>query len=299
MDQLILFCKSYRDDVLRVKRLLDSIIKFNDDYIPFYLCIPKNDLPIFQELIDWNTLRSNYHGKINIIFDESVVEAMHQGNLETYYSTKGYISQQIIKAQVWHLLKCENYLSLDSDSYFTKSFHLHNFIHESGYPYTVMHDGNELISLSEKLGHLKVKELFIRDSELMKQEFKRLGSDYDFGPAPLIWSSKVWADFEEYLKSSSETIWQAFTRIPSEIRWYGESLLKYQPIPIYPIKPIFICYHYEWQALHYKNHPNQIDSSEHIIGEVIQSYWDESLRPKFAQKPLLSRLWKKLKSQIR
>jgi len=295
MDPLILFCKSFRDDVLRVKRLLDSVIRLNEDYIPFYLCIPKNDLSLFQELIDFDALRSNYRGKIEIILDEDVVEAMPQGNLETYYSTKGYISQQIMKAQVWHLLKCENYLALDSDSYFTRPFHRKDFLHESGHPYTVMHDGNELINLSEKLGYPRVKEAFIRDSQSMKQEFERVGEDYDFGPAPLIWSSQVWLSLEDHLSNSSETIWQAFNRLPSEIRWYGETLLKYQAIPIYPTRPIFNCYHYAWQAQYYKRHPEQMSTKNHVIGEVVQSYWDDSLRPEFAKKPWYSRLWKLIK----
>jgi hypothetical protein len=298
MDPLILFCKSFRDDVLRVKRLLDSVIRLNEDCIPFYLCIPKNDLPIFQEIIDLNAMCSNYRGKIEIILDEDVVEAMPQGNLETYYATKGYISQQVIKAQVWHLLKCENYLALDSDSYFTKPFHRKDFLHESGYPYTVMHDGNELISLSEKLGHPKVKEAFIRDSQSMKQEFDRTGIDYDFGPAPLIWSSKVWRSLEQHLTNTSETIWQAFNRLPSEIRWYGEALLKYQAIPIEPIFPIFNCLHYAWQAEYYKKYPELVNTKNSDIGEVVQSYWDDSLRPNFAKKSLTSRLWKKLKLKI-
>jgi len=295
MDPLILFCKSFRDDVLRVKRLLDSVIRLNEDCIPFYLCIPKNDLPIFQELIDFEALRANYRGIIEIILDEDVVKAMPQGNLDTYYATKGYISQQIMKAQVWHLLKCENYLALDSDSYFIKPFHLHHFIHESGYPYTVMHDGNELISLSEKLGHPKVKEAFIRDSQSMKQEFDRTGIDYDFGPAPLIWSSKVWLSLEQHLANTSETIWQAFNRLPSEIRWYGEALLKYQAIPLYTTSPIFHCLHYAWQAEYYKKHPELANTKNSHIGEVVQSYWDDSLRPKFAKKPWYSRWWKSIK----
>jgi hypothetical protein len=35
------------------------------------------------------------------------------------------------------------------------------------------------------------------------------------------------------------------------------------------------------------------------IGEVKQSYWDESLRPSFAKKPWYSRAWKMTKNWLK
>jgi Family of unknown function (DUF6492) len=299
MDEFILFCKSFRDDVLRVKKLLGSVVQFNKNLLPFYLCIPEKDLSIFHQYIDFKDLRLNYPGKIEIIIDESVVSTIPNSTLKNYHETKGYISQQVIKAQVWRLLHCNAYLSLDSDSFFTSDFRISNFLTNTGDPFTIMHDAKELLNLSERLGHPKVKEFFLKDSALMKTEYGREGVDYDFGPAPLIWSPKVWSSMEEHLFNQSETIWEAFTRIPSEIRWYGETLLKYQTIPLHPIKPIFNCYHYEWQADYYKKHTDEVNSSGLIIGEVIQSYWDQTLVPKFAQKSALSNIWKKIKSKLR
>jgi hypothetical protein len=295
----VLFCKSFRDDVLRAKKLLDSVIAFNEDLIPFYLSVPEKDLALFQEHINFNSLRSSYKGVIELITDESIVLSNPKSNLDAYYSTKGYIGQQVIKAEAWRLLQCDAYLSLDSDSFFTKPFHLHHFLDESGIPFTIMHDGKELLSLSEQLNYPMVKEFFLKDSRLLKHEFGRNGNDYDFGPSPLIWSAQVWQSLENHLIRRQETIWQAFNRIPSEIRWYGESLLQYQAIPLYPILPIFKCYHYDWQAQYYRKHPNLIVDSNHIIGEVIQSYWDDTLRPEFAQKSWASRFWKRIKSNLR
>jgi hypothetical protein len=299
MDPFILFCKSFRDDVLRVKKLLDSVVEFNQEKIPFYLSVPKKDLDIFLDYIPFDALRASYSGIIEIITDESIVEAMRDNNLEDYYSMKGYISQQVIKAQAWQLLKCDAYLCLDSDSYFTKPFGINHFVNEEGNPYTVMHDGRELLDLSAKLGYPKVKQFFQKDSQSVKNEFGRVGPDYDFGPIPLIWSAKVWQSLQVHLTNRNETIWQAFTRNPFEIRWYGETLLKYQAIPLIPIQPIFHCYHYDWQAKYLKEHPEQVSDSDHMIGEVVQSYWDETLRPQFAKKSWASRLWKKIKSLIK
>ena len=79
MQDFILFCKSYRKDVFRAKRLIASIARFNEDKIPFYLCVPKEDLELFTQEIDWDTLKAN--GPFDLITDESIVQANPQLDL--------------------------------------------------------------------------------------------------------------------------------------------------------------------------------------------------------------------------
>ena len=131
MQPFILFCKSFRDDVLRVKKLLESVTVFNQDLIPFYLSAPEKDLDIFHQHIDFKSLQSSYNGIIELITDEAIVLSNPKSKLASYYSTKGYIGQQIVKAEAWRYLNCSAYLALDSDCFFTKPFHLSNFIHEN------------------------------------------------------------------------------------------------------------------------------------------------------------------------
>jgi hypothetical protein len=141
---------------------------------------------------------------------------------------------------------------------------------------------------------------FLSDSRQLKEEFGREGPDYDFGPPPMIWSAKVWESlYLEHLEPKGERLWAAIARIPSEIRWYGEALLKFQAIPLHPIQPLFTFYHYEWQYQHALKRNEAIPSDEAILGVVMQSYWDESLRPQFAKKSLLSRTWKKIKTALK
>ncbi len=51
MKKLILYCKSYKNDVLRVKRLAVSIAKYNVKQIPFYVSVPTADMPLFQKIL--------------------------------------------------------------------------------------------------------------------------------------------------------------------------------------------------------------------------------------------------------
>ncbi|NDE11138.1 MAG: hypothetical protein EBZ95_11330 [Chitinophagia bacterium] len=298
MSSFILFCKSYRNDVLRVKKLCESIKKFNLDFIPFYLSVPSADIDLFKKIIDFESPYFSNNSLFHLITDEEIVAANPKSNIAHYKSIPGYISQQCIKAEAWRLLQCDNYLCLDSDSLFTKAFHLNDFFHSDGNPYTVIHDGTDLLTLANKLNKQDVLVNFYKDSNLLKHEFGREGADYDFGPTPVIWSSRVWATLDqEHLTPQQETIWDAFERLPMELRWYGESVLKYQAIPRHPIHPLFTCYHYEWQYIELQKNPP--DRQKDSMGIVLQSNWDHSLQPKFVYKPWYSRLWKNLKQTIK
>ena len=299
MSSFILFCKSFKDDVLRAKRLCDSVAQWNVDCIPFYLSVPESDVALFKKIIDFEALNEKSQKIFHLITDESIVAAMPHSSLDDYYQIRGYWSQQVVKSEAWRLLQCDNYLCLDSDAFFTKPFHLSNFIHPDGNPYSLMHDAHELLDLAKQMGKFDVVEAFYHDSNTVKKEFDREGPDYDFGPPPMIWSAKVWESlYTQHLEPKGERLWDAIARIPMEIRWYGEALLKYKAIPVHPINALFTFYHYEWQYRHALKLGHAISNNEHILGIVKQSYWDESLRPSFAKKSFLSRTWKKIKARL-
>jgi hypothetical protein len=296
MINFFLFCKSYRNDVLRTKRLCESIASFNRDQIPFYLSVPSQDLDLFKQTINFDNLNESGCGTFHWVTDEEIVQSHPSANLDRYIHMKGYFSQQVIKAEAWRLIGLDNYLCLDADAFFTKDFYLRNFIHSDSAPYTLMHDAKELLDLADKFNKPFVKINYLADSRRLKEEFGRSGQDYDFGPSPLIWSAKVWQSLEQFhLKKKNETIWEAIERIPLEIRWYGEALLAFQAIPVHPIGPIFSCYHYEWQYQEACRQSNPIQAK--TLGVVMQSNWEQSLQPAFAKKSWLSRTCKKIKAQ--
>ena len=300
MQDFILFCKSYRKDVFRAKRLIASIARFNEDKIPFYLSVPKEDLELFTQEIDWDALKAN--GEYHLITDESIVQANTQldskASLERYYAMPGYFSQQVIKAEAWRLIDCENYLCLDSEAVFMQPFFLHHFMANATEPFTILHPNTEFLTLAKKLHKNKEIEHFFKDNQRLKEEFGRTGEvaqDWDFGPAPLIWSKKVWQSLEmKHLIPKSETIWDAIERLPFEIRWYGEALLKFKAIPLHPHEPLFQVIHYDWQRKHLLPF-----AQTKYLGILSQSNWDKELDPSFARKPWLSRMWRKLKLSLK
>jgi len=263
MEKIVLYCKSYRNDFQRVVNLTDSVKQFNVDKIKLYVSVPKEDVSMFQQIED-----------IEVIADEDIYQTNKQG----------WVKQQIVKANFWKLELAENYLCLDSDSYFIRPFSISDFMFDEETPYTIMHEQKELFSWSvtkiEELG-FDPKDGFLEDRlKIMNDVFERKGRVYDFGPSPVIWSTKVWKDLQEkYMIPNRLTFENLIEYSHSEFTWYGESILKLKSIPIYPAEPLFKVFHYPQQYLDYK----KINVSEKMIaqnymGIVMQSNFNAPLK---------------------
>ena len=79
---------------------------------------------------------------------------------------------------------------------------------------------------------------------------------------------------EKYLEPNELEFIDLLDHSPSELTWYGESLLAFDSIPIYPTEPLFKVYHYKQQFD--EDNKNGITDkilSENYLGKVIQSNW--------------------------
>ena len=230
-----LYCKSYSNDLERVKKLASSIEKYNEDKLPFYVSVPEKDFTLFQNA--------------NIPMTELLVdEDIHQA------SGRGWIQQQIVKSNYWKLDLSENYLCLDSDSYFIKPFYQHDFIAYEDVPYTVMHEQKELFEWADRNLHFDPQEGFnIEKDDVMSLFNRQYKKRWDFGPSPTIWSKKVWKSLEDnYITPNGLTFEKLIEYCPSEFTWYGEALLAFRPFEILPVQPLFKVFHYPGQFVQAK-----------------------------------------------
>lgn len=262
MDTIALYCKSYRNDVLRAKILFESIKKHNSDNIPFYISAPNSDLPLFK----------NQLGTVDytLIPDEDI-DPM----------TSGWVGQQVVKSQFWKLNLSENYLCLDSDSQFIRNFNTSDFMYTKDIPYTVCHEYKELFEFLDKYPTpYDIYGAFCKERLAVMELFGRTGVIYDFGPSPTIWSAKVWRSLvQNYLEPNGLTISQAFSVIPSEFTWYGEWLLTSKEIPIYPREPIFKSYHYKHQYELDKQMGVTVERlAKYYLGYIINTNWGAPLK---------------------
>lgn len=261
MEKIVLYCKSFNRDFERIKVLLESIKKYNVDNIPFYISVPKNDYQLFSQLKG-----------VNIVLDEDI-----------FLLSDNWVAQQIIKSNFWKLGIAENYVCLDSDAYFIRPFRIKDFMFNDDTPYTVIHEQKELFSWSvtktKELG-FDPKDGFINDRQKIMDLFGRKSKYYDFGPSPIIWSSKVWKSLEDnYMNPNNLTFPQLIEYSPSEFSWYGEALLTFKAIEIYPIEPIFKVFHYAQQYIEYKQQNITEEMiAQNYMGIIMQSNFNSPLK---------------------
>lgn len=235
---LALFCKSYRNDVRRAKRLAASVARYNLDNLPVYLAVPADDLALFRgELAEF---------PVTLVSDDDIVTANPRHDPAAYARLDGGKTQQVVKAEFWRFIDVENYICLDSDCYFIRPFRMSDFLAPDGVAFTVMHESKSLLAFAGAMRLAKIAANRGATCRDLMTYFGRTGRLWDFGPVPVVWSSRVWRDLDDkFLKPRHQTVVDAIAAHPAELSLYGEALLAFKSIPLYPIEPLFRCYHYE------------------------------------------------------
>lgn len=292
MNDIVLYCKSFHRDVLRAARLAESIRRHNSENLLFYLSCPSSDLDLFK-----NTIGNE---GVVLLADEEIINTNAVLDKAVFNSLPGGISQQVVKSEFWRLGVCENYLCLDSDSYFIRNFRKSDFMTPTGVPYTVMNESLELRLFGSLHRHAKIARNIDADCETIMRIFGRSGRHYDFGPLPVVWSRRVWIDLDEkFLKPQGMNFIDAMMLFPSEMRWYGEALLKYKSIELWPVETLFRCYHYEDQFIGAQKSGETDDAlSKVYLGVCSQSNWDKELEYRKNKKSFLSRMARAVKRRI-
>ncbi len=292
MKDIALYCKSYHRDVLRAARLVESIRKHNADNLPFYLSCPSSDMGMFKDIIGTDG--------VTFLADEEIVAANGAIDAKAFSALPGTITQQIVKSEFWRLGICENYFCLDSDSYFIRDVSKGDLLTPTGAPFTVMNESLDLRLFGAIHRHAKIARNIDAECKAIMDIFGRAGRHYDFGPLPVVWSRRVWADLaEKFLEPRGMSFLDAMALFPSEMRWYGEALLKYRSIELWPVETLFRCYHYEEQ---YRLAKKSGESDEVLrqlyLGVCVQSNWDQKFDYGQNRKSLASNIVRTIKRRI-
>ncbi len=268
---------------------MKSIESYNTDSIPVYISVPSKDMELFrQELQGFN---------YTLINEEDILKKNPRIDMPLLYQKRGWIQQQIIKSEFWRLDISDNYLVMDSDCVFLRAFGLDDFMAEDNTPYSIINEGKEVLQSTERFGPSYARAGFIKDRAPIRDMLGRKGIIYDYGYAPFLWSRRVWESLDEqYLKPKGISFLDAVLSCDSEFTWYGESLIKYRAIPIYPRNELFKHYHYEHQYWADKSlgYTEEILKKDYL-GVVYQSNWQSWEDFGISKKKLASRALKAFK----
>ena len=292
MEPIVLYCCSYEPDLARALRLAESVARHNRDNLALYVSTPKGEEQAFR----------NRLGSLATVFCRDDIlaanPAIDRGRVE---ALPGIVQQQIIKSEFWRLGIAANAVVIDSDAKFIRDFSRTDFLAEPDVPYTVMHQGRDLLQFVALHGPARARDEFVKDRAPIMREMGREGVIYDFGYSPYLWSARVWRDLaEKHLAPRGETFVDAVLRYPSEFTWYGEALLRFRSIPLYPRVQMFRFYHYEHQ---FWNDRDAGISEEVLAGDyfgvVYQSNWETWMQFGRPSKSLPSRVARSVKRAIK
>ena len=292
LENIVILIKSYFNDVLRVVRLMESIRRYNRDNIPVYISVPENDQALFKSKL--NGYR--YH----LISDEMILAKTLKCSPIEQPDMPGTMLQQVVKSEFWRLGLCENFLIIDSDSYFIKDFYRYDFIWKDNIPYTIMNEGRHQREWAARGGNDKFLRQYDELRERGKALFQRKGPYFDFAPTPIICSCKVWeALYEKIAKPKGISFYEQVLSFSCETQWYGEFLLHDRTIPIIPREPLFKCWGFEkqWEEGMKLGETEEV-LAKNYLGVVDQSYWSKALdamSPEEKRKLKWQKRWKRWK----
>jgi hypothetical protein len=291
-NKIVLFCKSYEKDMFRARRLAESVQRFNVDNIPLYISVPATELNMFKQCFD--------NIPCQFMMDEEILDKSYQvyGPLPKHFPSE--LLQQLIKLEFWRRGLCKNYVWIDSDSYFIKTFRIDDFFYDENTPYTLQHDSKDLFDFADRIKNKKIKNDFEKMAIHFQELFHRSGPLYNFGCSPLIWSCKVLDSlYKDYLKPNHINIFDLLKEYNSEMQLYGEYLIFSKVIPIMPIGPLFKIYHYAEQFFEAQmKGESEFSLSGNYLGVVIQSNWAKLPEPKKPPLVRLKRFFSKMFWQI-
>lgn len=257
---------------MRLKRLLNSIGRYNADQIPFYISTPADQ---YQELQSVLGVGTGYQW----VSDESIIAANPRVPAGIEKSRSGGLSQQAIKSEFWRLGLADNYVCLDSDCIFIKDFYRSDFLSADGAPYTVIYQNKEFFQLAINRGHEKVGINLRTEGDCVKALFSRDGPNYYCPCPPFIWSAKVWQSLDDrYLQPRGLNFWDISSNEHPETLLYLEALLNFRAIPLYPIEQLFRIYYYDWQYfLLRRMGESESKLKTNYLGVIYQSNWDSGM----------------------
>lgn len=290
---LVLYSCTFRKDLKRTVKLAQSIHKHNKTNIPFYVSVPEEDVALFQEYLS--------QFDVTVFNEKDIFEKNPKLDIGKLYQVRGGIRQQVIKSEFWRLGIAENYLVLDADCIFIRDFDESDFIVKDDIPYSVIHEGRDVLQATERFGPKRIRNHFLNDREPIKAALARVGVTYDFGYAPFLWSKKVWQSLEaNYLIPNGMNFLDAVELCGSEFTWYGESLVNFRAIPIYPREQLFKHYHYEHQlwADQVLGYTEPILAKDYL-GVVYQSNWESWGDYGPSKKNIASLVWRSTKRVLK
>jgi len=223
--------KSFRDDASAANRLFESLRRFNAEHLPVWVVVPDADVVMFTDMSQG----------VGEVIPESTFQA-HLVSEPVAGVRPGYINQEIIKLAFWETGLADNYLPVDSDAVFLRSFGTADFMYSDDVPYTVLLEDRELqVDPDYYAMHWQGREPILRHiQQQVGLEDTRLLTCHGH---QVLSSTVLRALWEDFLKPRGWSYARMLEEGPYEFSWYNFWLQKTKVIPIELREPYFKVIH--------------------------------------------------------
>ena len=231
MKDVAFFVKSHRPDLLLLRRLLDSICKYNRDQISVFISAPADDVAVFQNL-------SRRFSDISVLSDDHF--EIPRVDRKIWGFGPGYITQQLVKLSAQRLSAARNYVILDSDTYFIRDFKAEDFMAPDGTGLTVLADDKDLAA---DPAYSPFAERRPRKIELIAERL---------GVPPLsratchnntVFQDSVLNDLHDWCRAEGLSLLDLMMIAPIEFTWYNFFLVKHCPERLVRTEPFIRMMH--------------------------------------------------------
>lgn len=268
MHKFVFLLKTYQDDVLYVRRLIDSIITYNKDNIPLYVVCPDADVACFQQIC--RPLCATILPEP--LFSKYLATDFVKLKYENVSIRPGYINQEIIKLSFWELGVAENYLCVDSDAEFIRNFYISDFIAPNGVPYTFLTEDRALLldSYYYTLCSWETRKKRIDD---ICRVINYAPPYFETSHGNVTFNATVLEHmYRNFMQKNSLTYIDLLSISPYEFSWYNMWLKKNKIIPVHKREPVILYFHHENQLKNYKSAGVTLsDLARAYVGIVVNS----------------------------
>lgn len=223
--------KSYNKDLLLSIRLYKSFEQFvQPKNIPFYIVVPNKELSLFRSTFSQAKADKIIESLPIFLSDEVVFKKCGPHVLQKAIRMSGWKSQQVVKMCFGKLDIAKNYMTIDSDIYFTKIFPVEilfkNGMIKTYYP------------KPQKEADAKyLKEPFIKIKEVLEDK----SSNYaNFILGNGTWSSDILKALQIFIQQKNfEDFADLIKLAPYEMQWYTTFISAHHKNLLYPLSPLF------------------------------------------------------------
>lgn len=264
MNKFCMYCKTYSGDFDRFKILLESFNKFNKENINLYVSVTEAEIEQFLQF---------QSDTVKVISDESYAKP-YLATQTRYGFSVGYVNQEICKLCFWEAGFCENYLCLDSDSFFIRDFYISDFMANENTPYSVLVMDKDLST--EKY----YKDWWDGRQKEIRKIYGYVGLNdkrYRTCHNTQVFSIKVLQSLKnDFMKSKNLDYKDLIEISPFEFTWYNVWLQKSEMIDIIAVEPFFKMFHVRIEyILHRIKMITKDDLARAYVGVILNSNWEK------------------------